>query len=116
MSFHRITSVRLHTKEIMTKWKGSVHTSRRILEGEGRIETQEVGFGAIEAGARAAHDVAKGELVMLGRRAEVEVLGAEEEEGVEQHDGGVGPQLLTAPQVLLLHPRVDVACVGVGWG
>lgn len=46
---------------------------------------------------------------MLAQGLELEQLGAKEEQGVEQHDGGVGSQLFTVPQVLLLHPRVQVA-------
>lgn len=60
-------------------------------------------------GLSAAHDVGEGELAVLSHRLELEELGAEEEQCVEQHDGRVGPQLFTVPQVLLLHPRVQVA-------
>ena len=52
----------------------------------------------------------EGQLAVLLHRAEAEVLAAEEEQRVEEDDGGVRPQLFTVPQILLLHPGVDVTC------
>lgn len=43
-------------------------------------------------------------------RGEAKVLAAEEEQGVEEDDGGVSAQLLAVPQELFLHARIDVAC------
>lgn len=51
---------------------------------------------------------------MERQRGEAEELGGEEEEGAEQHDGRIGPQLLTLPQVLLLHTRLEQLW-GRGW-
>ena len=49
---------------------------------------------------------------MLLHRGEAEVLAAEEEQSVEEDDGGVRPQLLTVPQKLLLHTGMNVTCRG----
>lgn len=51
----------------------------------------------------------KRQLAVLLHRGEAKELAAEEEQGVEEDDGGVGPQLLTVPQVFLLHTGVDIA-------
>lgn len=51
---------------------------------------------------------------MLLHRGEAKVLAAEEEERVEEDDGGVRPQLFTLPQELLLHKGVNVTCGDTG--
>lgn len=51
------------------------------------------------AGSRASGEVGEGDAAVLRRRGEAEVFGAEEEQRVEQHHGGVGAQLLALPQV-----------------
>ena len=45
---------------------------------------------------------------MLLHRGEAEVLAAEEEQGVEEDDGGVRPQLFTVPKKLLLNTGMDI--------
>ena len=54
----------------------------------------------------------EGQLAVLLHRGEAEVLAAEEEQSIEEDDGGVRPQLLTVPQELLLHTGMDVTCRG----
>lgn len=56
-------------------------------------------FAGSAAGFGASSEVGKGEALVLRQRGEAEVLGAEEEQSVEQYYGGVGAQLLTLPQV-----------------
>ena len=62
-----------------------------------------VDFAGSAAGFGASSEVGEGEGLVLSQRGEAEVLGAEEEQRVEQHHGGVGAQLLTLPQVGLLN-------------
>lgn len=57
------------------------------------------------AGSRAPGEVGEGDAPVLRQRGEAEVLGAEEEQCVEQHHGGVGAQLLALPQVGLQYAR-----------
>lgn len=45
---------------------------------------------------------------MLLHCGEAKVFTAEEEQRIEQDDGGVGPELFTVPQKLLLDTRVDI--------
>ena len=47
---------------------------------------------------------------MVVHTPQVEVAGVEVDESVEEDVGGVGPQLLTLPQVLLLHATHDLTC------
>lgn len=54
--------------------------------------------------------MAERELAVLLHRGEAEVLAAEEEQRVEEDDGGVGAQLLAVPQELFLHAGVDRGC------
>lgn len=54
----------------------------------------------------------EGQLAVLLHRGEAEVLAAEEEQSVEEDDGGVRPQLFTVPQELLLHTGIDETCRG----
>lgn len=54
-------------------------------------------------------EVGEGQTSVLALGLELEQLGSKEEQGVEQHKGGVGPQLLTVPQVFLLHTGMQVA-------
>lgn len=63
------------------------------------LESKVVDFAGSAAGFRASSEVGKGEALVLRQGGEVEVLGAEEEQRVEQHYWRVGPQLLTLPQV-----------------
>jgi len=72
------------------------------------VEAQEGGLGVVGVGLGAAHDVGEGQLAVLLHRGEAKVLAAEEEQRVEQHDGGVRAQLLAVPQEALLHSGVDV--------
>lgn len=85
-------------------------TLLRFSYGYGRVEAQEGGLGAVRVGFGAAHHVGEGQLPVLLRRGEAEVLAAEEDERVEEDDGGVRPQLFTVPEELLLHAGVDVTC------
>lgn len=54
----------------------------------------------------------KGQLTVLLHLGEAKVLAAEEEQSVEEDDGGVRPQLFTVPQKLLLYTGVDITCGG----
>lgn len=54
----------------------------------------------------------KGQLTVLLHGGEAKVLATEEEQGVEQDDGGVRPQLFTVPQKLLLHTGMNVTYRG----
>lgn len=58
-----------------------------------------VDFAGSAAGFGASGEVGEGEALVLRKCGEAEVLGAEEEQRVEQHYGGVGAQLFTLPQV-----------------
>lgn len=51
------------------------------------------------AGSRAPGEVGEWDALVLRQRVEAEVFGAEEQQRVEQHHGGVGAQLLALPQV-----------------
>lgn len=62
-----------------------------------------VDFGGPFAGFGVSSEVGKGEALVLRQRGEAKVFGAEEEQRVEQHYGGVGAQLLALPQVGLHH-------------
>ncbi len=62
-------------------------------------------FAGSAAGFGASREVGKRELLVLRQRGEVEILGAEEEQRVEQHYRGVGAQLLALPQVGLHNTR-----------
>lgn len=74
------------------------------------IEAQVSGLGVVPVGLGAPHDVGEGQLAVLLHRGEAKVLAAEEEQGVEEDDGGVGAQLLAVPQELFLHARLDTGC------
>lgn len=54
----------------------------------------------------------EGKLPVLLNCGEAKVLAAEEEQRVEEDDGGVRPQLFTVPQELLLHTGIDETCRG----
>lgn len=62
-------------------------------------------FAGSAAGFGASSEVGKREPLVLCKGGEVEILGAEEEQRVEQHYGGVSTQLLTLPQVGLHNTR-----------
>lgn len=64
-------------------------------------------FSGFVAGFGESGEVGEGDALVLLQSGEAEVLGAEEEQRVEQHDGRVGAQLLTLPQVGLHHPGGD---------
>ena len=108
------------TQNVTTLSPVDFFTRRWILHGAGdvggRVEAQDDGLGVVGVVPRAAHEVCEGEAVVLLHGGEAQELGAEEEQRVEQHDGRVRPQLLAVPQVLLLHPRVDVAWRVTGEG
>lgn len=79
-----------------------------LLVGHGRaaslvVEVED--FASATAGFGASSEVDKWEALVLCQCSEVEVLGAEEEQRVEEHYRGVGSQLLTLPQVGLLNTR-----------
>lgn len=57
------------------------------------------GFARSAAGFGAAREVAERKPSVLLQGGVAEVFGAEEKKRVEQHDGGVGAQLLALPQV-----------------
>lgn len=81
-----------------------------LIYGYWGVEAQEGGLGVVLVGFGAAHDVGKGQLAVLLHRGEAKVLAAEEEQSVEEDDGGVRPQLFTVPQKLLLHTGMDITC------
>lgn len=89
-----------------------------FVRSERRIEAQVSGLGVVPVGLGAPHDVGERQLPVLLHRGEAEVLAAEEKQGVEEDDGGVGAQLLAVPQELFLHAGSDRACreeeMGVG--
>lgn len=80
---------------LLSAWRGSSPS----------LEAEVVDFAGSAAGFGASSEVGKGEALVLRQCGEAEVLGAEEEQGVEQHYGGVGAQLLTLPQVGLHDTR-----------
>lgn len=70
-----------------------------------------VDFARAAAGLGAAGEVGERKPLVLFQGGVAKVLGAEEEERVEQHDGGIGAQLLTLPQVRLSNAgRERTAC------
>lgn len=72
-----------------------------------------VDFAGSAAGSGGAGEVDEGEALVLRHCGEAKVLGAEEEQRVEQHYGGVGAQLLALPQVGLQYAGGDGATLGV---
>lgn len=78
-----------------------------LVRSDGWIEAQVGGLGVVPVGLGAPHDVGERQLAVLLHRGEAEVLAAEEEQGVEEDDGGVGAQLLAVPQKLFLHAGID---------
>lgn len=80
----------------------------------GRVEAEEGGLSVVRVGFGAAHEVSEGQLAVLLHCGEAKVLAGEEEQRVEEDDGGVRPQLFTLPQELLLHTRMDVTWRGRG--
>lgn len=74
---------------LLSLWHGSVAS----------VVSEVVDFAGSVAGFGAPSEVGEREALVLREGREAEVLGAEEEQRVEQHDGGVGAQLLTLPQV-----------------
>lgn len=58
-----------------------------------------VRFACSAAGFRAAGEVGKRKPLVLLQGGVTKIFSAEEKQRVEQHDGGVGAQLLTLPQV-----------------
>lgn len=86
-----------------------------LIYGYGRVEAQEGGLRVVRVGFGAAHDVGKGQLMVLFHRGEAKVFAAEEEQSVEEDYGGVRPELFTVPQKLLLHTGMDVT-TGCDWG
>lgn len=64
----------------------------------------------VRVGLGAAHDVCKGQLPVLLDGGEAEVFGAEVEQGVEEDEGRVRPQLFALPQQRFLHARLDASC------
>lgn len=65
------------------------------------------GFACSAAGFGTAGEVGEGEPLVLLQGGVAKVFSAEEEKRVEQHDGGVGAQLLALPQVGLRHAGRD---------
>lgn len=64
-----------------------------------------VGFACSAAGFGAAAEVAKRKPLVLLQGGVTKIFSAEEKQRVEQHDGGIGAQLLTLPQVGLGNTR-----------
>lgn len=74
---------------LLSAWCGSASS----------LVSEVVDFVGSAARFGASGEVAKGEALVLCQRGKAEVLGAEEEQRVEQHYRWVGAQLLTLPQV-----------------
>lgn len=74
------------------------------------VEPQVGGLSVVLVRLGAPHDVGKRQLPVLLHCGEAEVLAAEEEQGVEEDDGGVRTQLFAVPQKLFLHTRMNVTC------
>lgn len=66
-----------------------------------------VRFACSAAGFRAAGEVGKRKPLVLLQGGVTKLFSAEEKQRVEQHDGGVGAQLLTLPQVGFSNTRRD---------
>lgn len=64
-----------------------------------------VHFACPAAGFGTASEVGKRKPLVLFQGGVTKLFSAEEKKRVEQHDGGVGAQLLTLPQVRLSNPR-----------
>ena len=63
------------------------------------VEVQGSGPGVVQVGSGAAGELGEGQLAVLLHCGEAKELAAEEEQGVEEDDGG-------------LHPQLDVTCRG----
>ena len=81
-----------------------------LVYGYWGVEAQEGVLAVVMVGFGAAHDVGEGQLAVLLHRSEAKVLAAEEEQSVEEDDGGVRPQLFTFPEKLLLYTGMDITC------
>lgn len=77
------------------------------------VVSEVVDFAGSAAGSGGSGEVDEGEALVLRHRGEAKVLGAEEEQRVEQHYGGVGAQLLALPQVGLQYAGGDGATLRV---
>lgn len=66
-----------------------------------------VGFACSAAGFGAAGEVAKRKPLVLLQGGVTKIFSAEEKQRVEQHDGGIGAQLFTLPQVRFSNTRWD---------
>lgn len=66
-----------------------------------------VHFARPAAGFGTASEVGKRKPLVLLQGGVTKILSAEEKQRVEQHDGGIGAQLLTLPQVRFSNPRRD---------
>lgn len=82
---------------LLSLWHGSAAS----------VVSEVVDFAGSAAGFGAPGEVGEREALVLREGREAEVLGAEEEQRVEQHDGGVGAQLLALPQVGLQNTGGD---------
>lgn len=74
------------------------------------VEAQVGGLSVVLVRLGTPHDVGKRQLPVLLHCGEAKVLAAEEEQGVEEDNGGVRTQLFAVPQKLFLHTRMNVTC------
>lgn len=99
-------------------WVGGARTAPFPLADGGVVADADHLGGAPRGGAlaRLPHDVGEGQLHVLLGCLQPKKLCVEEHEGVEKDKGRVDAQLLTLPQVLLLHAREDCICNSAGRG
>lgn len=75
-------------------WRGAAASVEEVV----RFACPAAGFGT-------AGEVGKRKPLVLFHGGVTETFSAEEKKRVEQHDGGIGAQLLTLPQVRFSNPR-----------
>lgn len=92
--------------------EGQPHTSPFPLADWGVVADAHHLGGAPRGGTLAGlpHHIGEGELHVLLCCLQPKKLSVEEHEGVEKDKGGVDPQLLTLPEVLLLHSGEHCVC------
>lgn len=79
---------------LLSGWRGAAASVEEV-----------VGFACSAAGFGTASEVGKRKPLVLLQCGVAEMFSAEEKKRVEQHDGGVGAQLLTLPQVRFSNAR-----------
>lgn len=75
-------------------WRGAAASVEEVVH-----------FACSAAGFRTAGEVGKRKPLVLFQGGVTKIFSAEEKKRVEQHDGGIGAQLLTLPQVRFSNPR-----------